>query len=374
MNLRTASTPTRTKILLVDDLPENLLALSALLERDDIELLQARDGAEALELLLVHPVSLALVDVQMPEMDGFELAELMRGSERTRSVPIIFVTAGTSDDRRVFKGYETGAVDFLYKPLDPHVLRSKVDVFIELAEQKARLADELQQKTEQLRLNEMFTAMLGHDLRGPLSAIVMGSILQVRKAPDDAARVSASRMLDAANRMNRLIADMLDLARVRLAGGMPVSRKRLDLGALLVQAIDEHRLSAPERPIELALEGDLEGDWDPDRLAQTVANLVSNALQHGDPADPVRCEADGSHPDLVILSVCNGGAIPDALLPQIFDPFRGRELGQRREGLGLGLYIVEQIAVAHGGRVDVFSDDGTVTFAVTLPRTDPVAD
>src|ERR1700760_1357008 len=107
----------RVKCLLVDDLDENLLALSALLRRDDVELLQARSGAEALELLLVHEVALALVDVQMPEMDGFELAELIRGSERTRPVPIVFVTAGPRDQYRMFKGYESGAVDFLYKPI-----------------------------------------------------------------------------------------------------------------------------------------------------------------------------------------------------------------------------------------------------------------
>ena len=97
----------------------------ALLRADDVELLEARSGAEALELLLRHDVALALLDVQMPEMDGFELAELMRGSERTRHVPIIFVTAGARDQHRLFKGYETGAVDFLYKPIEPHILKNK---------------------------------------------------------------------------------------------------------------------------------------------------------------------------------------------------------------------------------------------------------
>src|SRR5258706_4658186 len=114
----------RIKCLLVDDLEENLLALAALLQRDDIELLTARSGEEALELLLRHDVALAFLDVQMPDMDGFELAELMRGSERTRHVPIIFVTAGARDQHRLFKGYETGAVDFLYKPIERHVLQS----------------------------------------------------------------------------------------------------------------------------------------------------------------------------------------------------------------------------------------------------------
>src|ERR1700754_3694718 len=117
------------KCLLVDDLEENLLALSALLQRPDLEILTAQSGSEALELLLVHDVALAFLDVQMPEMDGFELAELMRGSERTRNVPIIFVTAGTHDSFRQFKGYEAGAVDFLYKPVDARILKNKADVF-----------------------------------------------------------------------------------------------------------------------------------------------------------------------------------------------------------------------------------------------------
>src|SRR5689334_7122182 len=106
------------EILLVDDIPDNLVVLEALLRRDGLSILQARSGSEALELLLTHDVCLALLDVQMPEMDGFELAELMRGAERTKHVPIIFVTAGGRDPQRVFKGYETGAVDFLFKPID----------------------------------------------------------------------------------------------------------------------------------------------------------------------------------------------------------------------------------------------------------------
>lgn len=129
-----------SKILLVDDIEENLVALEALLRRDDAEILVARSGREALELILLHEFSLALVDVQMPEMDGFELAELMRGSERSKYIPIIFVTAGAGDAMRVFRGYESGAVDFLFKPIDPHMLRQKADTFIRLDQQKKQLA------------------------------------------------------------------------------------------------------------------------------------------------------------------------------------------------------------------------------------------
>ena len=127
-------------LLLVDDLEENLVAMAALLRRPGLRLLKAGCGEEALELLLVNDVALALVDVQMPGMDGFELAELMRGSERTKHVPIVFVTAGAHDRKRLFQGYDSGAVDFLYKPIEPHILTNKVAVFVELFRQKQAIA------------------------------------------------------------------------------------------------------------------------------------------------------------------------------------------------------------------------------------------
>ncbi len=129
-----------SKILLVDDIEENLVALNALLRRPDAQGLLARSGVEALEPVLQHEFALAFVDVQMPEMDGFELAELMRGSERSKNIPIIFVTAGTGDATRVFRGYESGAVDFLFKPIDPHILAQKADTFIRVDQQRNLLA------------------------------------------------------------------------------------------------------------------------------------------------------------------------------------------------------------------------------------------
>lgn len=157
--------------LLVDDLEENLLSLEALLRRDGLVLLKARSGDEALELLLRHEVALALVDVQMPGLNGFELAELMRGNERSRRIPIIFVTAGSADGKRRFRGYETGAVDFIQKPIEPDILRSKADVFFELYRQRQQIAaqrDELEMQAEALkeagRRKDEFLLMLSHDL------------------------------------------------------------------------------------------------------------------------------------------------------------------------------------------------------------------
>jgi PAS domain S-box-containing protein len=142
------------KFLLVDDVPENLVALEGLLRRDGLEIMTAQSGTEALELLLAHDFALALLDVQLPTMDGFELAEIMRGTGRTRRVPIIFLTAVATDERRRFMGYESGAVDYLIKPIDPHVLRRKAEVFFELDQQRRELVrqrDEMSESEERFR-------------------------------------------------------------------------------------------------------------------------------------------------------------------------------------------------------------------------------
>ncbi len=372
MNPDRLSPPAPVKVLLVDDLDENLLALAALLRRDDVEVLQARSGPEALELLLAHEVALALLDVQMPDMDGFELAEIMRGSERTRDVPIIFVTAGARDQHRVFQGYDAGAVDFLYKPIEPHILRSKADVFFQLFRQKQQLAEHLRERTETLRLNEMFTAVLGHDLRGPLSAMMMAAEILARR-PDESVSTVGGRLLRSGRWMGRMIEDMLDLARTRLGDGMPVERARFDMGALVERVVQDRQCTFPDRAVTVRDQGDLAGDWDEDRMTQVVSNLVGNALRHGRPEQAVEVDLDGTADERLVLRVANGGTIPPEMLPHIFDPFRsGRSHASRSEGLGLGLYIVQQIVWAHSGSLDVRSNgDGRTAFTVSLPRRAP---
>jgi signal transduction histidine kinase len=358
------------KCLLVDDLEENLLALSALLAEDEVEVLTARSGAEALELLLVHEFALAFLDVQMPDMDGFELAELMRGSERTRHIPLIFVTAGTREQHRMFQGYESGAVDFIYKPIEPHILKNKAQVFFQLYRQKQQIAAELIERTETLRLNEMFSALLAHDLRSPLSAIIGSAHILQRRSSDQASVDTAARILASGNRMARMIEDMLDLARARLGGGILVKRESSDLRILVERVVREHQAAAPGRLIESSFEGDCCGEWDSERIAQVASNLIGNALKHGDANGAVDVRVDGNARDRVLLTVKNGGTIPADIVAHLFDPFSGtRRQSGRSEGLGLGLYIVSQIVQAHDGSVDVDTGrNGTTSFRVSMPR------
>ena len=358
----------RVKCLIVDDMEENLEVMSALLQREDLELLTARSGNEALELLLVHEVALALIDVQMPEMDGFELAELLRGSKRTDQVPIIFVTAGAHDQHRLFRGYDLGAVDFLYKPVEPHVLLSKTEVFFQLHRQRQQLARELKERTESLRLNEIFTAVLGHDLRNPLNAIVNCAQLLERRPDEATARDVAGRILSNGRWMSRMIGDVLDLAQAHLGGGLPIRCQPMALDDLIRSIAAAYQITHPARAIEVTSEGSLQGSWDADRLRQVLTNLIGNAIEHGDRGDAIRVQLDGTAEDTVIISVVNSGTVPEELLPRLFDPFQRGKPGNGR-GLGLGLYIVQEIVKGHGGSVEVQSGvAGRTVFRVTLPR------
>ena len=363
----------RTKCLLVDDVEENLIALEALLQRDGLDILKAQSGPEALELLLAHDdVALALLDVQMPEMNGFELAELIRGSERTRHIPLIFMTAGSREQNWQFRGYESGAVDFLYKPIDPHMLTNKASVFFELHRRKQALAHELRARTEALRINEMFMAVLSHDLRTPLQSIVAAATVLKRQPSPDKTALMADRVLGASQGMGHMIEDLLDVTRIRQAGGLALQLGPAHMQTLVQRTLDEVATSHPERPIDSTLAGDLAGTWDAERLSQVVTNLVGNALHHGSADHPVRIAVDGSRPEAVSITVYNGGTIPPGLLPHLFDPFRGgeREPG-RHQGLGLGLFIAHQIVRAHHGTIEARSHNDVTSFRVTLPRHAP---
>ncbi len=349
------------KFLLVDDLDENLLVLEALLRRDDLELLKAKSGRQALELMLEHEFALALIDVQMPEMDGFELAELMRGAERTRHVPIIFVTAGMQERHRVFKGYDAGAVDFLFKPLEPSILRHKTETFFQLHRQRQDLA-------ETLRLNEELMAVVGHDLRNPLNVVLMTTSL-LAESTDPELKKCVQRLQNSGSRMLHIIEELFDLSRARLGGGIPIERQPTDLLAVTRKTVAEFEATNPSRQIDVVVAGDVQGEWDSGRLGQVLSNLIGNALRHGSVSVPITVRLTGSE-NRVVAAVHNGGHISADIMPRLFEPFQSG-VGQRKraEGLGLGLYIVQQIVVSHGGEVVVSStpEEGT-TFEIRLPR------
>ena len=352
-------------LLIVDDVPQNLVAMEALLRRDGLRILCAASGNEALELLLEHDVALALLDVQMPEMDGFTLAELMRGSQRSRHVPIIFLTASPQDPVRSFKGYETGAVDFLHKPVEPQVILGKVSVFIELYQQKLLLKARNEALERALTLNETMVAVLTHDLRTPLSSILLCADKLSLDVPEDAGAQQTLRHLESsALRMARMVDQLLDFSRIR-SGGLRLQARPCDAGAVVGQVVEEVRQGQPAADVVVTSAGDVRLEGDADRLAQVVSNLIGNALTHGGQA-PVQVELEGGDPARVVLRVRNAGQIGETLLPRLFEPFKASF--HHSKGLGLGLYIADQFVRAHGGTLYARNEATDVVFEASLPR------
>lgn len=356
-------------ILVVDDFAQNLVATEALLGRPGLRVLKAASGDEALELLLEHEVALALIDVQMPGMDGFELAEFMRSNPRTSGIPLILMTAAAQERTRTFQGYQAGAVDFLNKPVNPDVLRGKVEVFVQLFAQKKQIEQRMEELREALQMNELFISVLGHDLRTPLSAVMNGAELIQHLSEDDKVAGVARRIQSSADRMEKMVAQLLDVAKIR-SGSIVLSKAQADYREVGERIVSEMEHVAPSCDIRLTCKGNTQGTFDPDRLAQILANLVGNAVQHGEAGCPVEVCIDGQASESVLISVRNQGAMPPTMMEKVFKPYySGGENQVSRSGLGLGLYIVKEFVEAHAGKVSVESapSRGTV-FEVTLPR------
>jgi signal transduction histidine kinase len=386
-----------SKVLIVDDLADNLQALDALIRHEQRTVFHAASGEQALQLLLEHEFALAILDVQMPGMDGFELAELMRGTERTRHIPIVFTSAAGRELNYAFKGYESGAVDFLYKPLDSDAVRSKVNVFVALDQQRhegrrqvaaleqsrreqQKLLEELHvtqaELQRSLRMRDDFMSLVAHELRTPLNTLFLESqmrMLQLQRGnfdslgPDRLPAMVArdQRQIQA---MIRLIDDMLDVSRIR-SGSLSIRPTPFELTGLLKRVVSDLSLQASGYGSTLTLHphAPVEGCWDEFRIEQVIVNLLTNALRYGG-GKPVDIVVDAGAHEVRIDVIDAGIGISEADQQRIFEPFeRGSGNGEVK-GLGLGLAISRQLARAHGGCLGVTSDgrSGSI-FTLVLP-------
>ncbi|WP_095129856.1 hybrid sensor histidine kinase/response regulator [Pseudomonas sp. Irchel s3h14] len=387
----------QAKLLIVDDLPENLLALEALIKREDRIVYKALSADEALSLLLQHEFAMAILDVQMPGMNGFELAELMRGTEKTKNIPIVFVSAGGRELNYAFKGYESGAVDFLYKPLDIHAVKSKVNVFVELYRQSKAMkhqVEELEQSRREqeallkqlqstqleleqaVRMRDDFMSIVAHEVRTPLNGLILET--QLRKmhlARDNAAAFTLDKMHAMVDRderqiksLIRLIEDMLDVSRIR-TGKLSIRPTRFDLSALVRSLLQNFapQVDAAESTVTLEAEQPVVGSWDEFRIEQVISNLLTNALRYGAKSPiTVKVYSESGQARVEVRDL--GIGIGEENQKRIFQQFERVTAKHAVAGLGLGLFISEQIVAAHGGSITVESRIGEgALFRVCLP-------
>lgn len=360
--------PTKPSVLIVDDVEANLVALEAQLGGLSCEIVRASNGNDALRHLLKREFAVMLLDVQMPGMDGYEVARLARENSATRDVPIIFVTAMHETERTVLRGYGTGAVDFLFKPINPHILLSKVRVFLELYMNRLGLAEEIEAHKRTLAELEAFNYSVSHDLRAPLrpldgfSQALMedyGSQLDAR-GQDHLKRIRA-----AAQRMGQLIDDLLQLSRISRAD---VKRMSVDLSEMASEILAEARGGDPDRKVETVVTPGMIVQADSRLLRIALENLLRNAWKFTGKRPDARIEV-GVKPERepVYFVRDNGAGFDPGFASRLFQPFQRLHSAAEFEGTGIGLAIVTRIIGRHEGRLwaEAAVDKGA-TFFFTL--------
>ncbi len=356
----------KTKILVVDDVEANLIALDAALDKMPCELVRARSGNEALKALLHHEFAVMLLDVQMSGMDGYEVARLARGNTATRDVPIIFVTAMHQTEENALKGYGAGAVDFLFKPFNPEILRSKVRVFLELYEGKRALAEALEANKATMAELDAFNYSVSHDLRAPLRPLDGFSVALLEDYGD---KIDATgkdyllRIRAAAHRMSQLIDDLLQLSRMTRT---EMIRGEVDLAQLATETIEELRANEPQRQVELVCLTNAKVHGDAQLLRIALENLLRNAWKFTSKTPNARIEL-GKKGDAFFVRD-NGAGFDMAHASRLFQPFQRMHSTAQFEGTGIGLAIVQRIIRRHGGSIWVEAGvDQGATFFFRVP-------
>ena len=404
--------------MIVDDREDNLLSMESVLEPDGYRIVKATSGRQVLKLLLTDfDFALILMDVQMPNLNGFETASLIYERERLRHIPIIFITANNYGEENVFKGYRAGAVDYIYKPINPDLLRAKVTVFVELYRKNQRLIAQEQKlvainRNLELEISErkaseekvtdlnrqlleniarletankdldLFAFMASHDLQAPLRKIRMFSD-RLLAAQDNAfskeGRLYLSRIQEVSRRMQELINDILRFSKISVE---KQSFAEVDLNGVLQEVLSEMEGTIREKNAEITL------DQLPILPASTVlmgplfSNLINNSLKYGKKGEvprvriryeesPATAETNGREPDTRygrIYIEDNGIGFDQKYAEQIFDMFRRLHSNAEYEGTGIGLALCKKIVEMHKGFISALGRPGEgAVFIVSLP-------
>ncbi len=379
------------KILLVDDRPENLITLEGILDSPELEIFTANSGNEALGILLEHDFALVLMDVQMPGMDGFETAEIMRSNEKTKQIPIIFVTAISKQRKHIFRGYRAGAVDYLYKPLDLEILKSKMSAFIEFFKHRTALQETTKklQKTvleledaKDIAVNatntkSLFLASMSHEIRTPLNGII--GMADLGLMDTDISGLQKERLEDikkSGETLLEIINDILDISKVE-ADAFELEEIEFSLRELVERIFNTISIKAIDSKNELIC--DVEEDipdiiiGDPLRLKQILINLLNNAIKFTTEGTiKLSIELIDNIEEQIRLkfSVADSGVgIPADTIGKLFATYTQADASTTRThgGTGLGLNISQKLVKLMGGTIDAKSEiDKGSTFSFSL--------
>ncbi len=359
----------RPTVLIVDDVDANLAALEAQLANLGCDIVRANTGNEALKQLLKREFAVVLLDVNMPEMNGYEVAGYARQNGSTQDLPIIFVTAMDESADNLLRGYGSGAVDYLFKPINAQVLRSKVQVFLDLYVSRRRLSDEIDAHKNTLAELEAFNYSVSHDLRAPLRPLdgfSQALLEDYGDKLDGEGKRLLNRIRAAAQRMSQIIDDLLGLSRVTR---MEISLQTVDLSALVRSIIADLRGSEPARDVEFVAEPEAQVQADPRLLRIGVENLLRNAWKFTQKKAPARIEFRKSVEarETVYIIRDNGVGFDPTFASKLFQPFQRLHASSEFEGTGIGLAIVKRVIARHGGRIWTEAAPGQgATFFFTL--------
>lgn len=385
-------------ILIVDDKSENLFSLKTLLQINRFEVDTASSGEEALRKVLKNDYELIILDVQMPDMDGYEVAEAIKGSSRSRNIPILFLSAVNIDKRFISKGYEAGGIDYIVKPFDPDLLILKVKTFQKLylqTEELNRIKETLEQKVEERTkalsdINaaleasnaelQQYAYIASHDLQEPLRKILtFGRIVSEKfLVQGNEAESYMVRIINAAERMRRLIDDLLNFS--RLSGGALFTT--INLSEVLSGTLSDLELAIKEKNAEIRSDSLPAIEGVPGQMRQVFQNIISNALKFSKPGIASRIvikadrtaslsfdapsEENGKF--LRISFADNGIGFDEKYLEKIFTLFQRLHGKEEYDGTGIGLSIVKKIVEKHNGIITAKSVVGKgTTFYIVLP-------
>ncbi len=352
-------------ILIVDDSPENIISLRKVLEKNDFKVDTANSGEEALKKVLKKSYVLIILDVQMPGMDGFEVAETISGYSKAKETAIIFLSAATADVKLITRGYSSGALDYISKPVDINILLLKVKTFYRIYEQsralkemQTQLLEEIEYRKEAERKKDEFISIASHELKTPMTSIKGYIQLLERSIENDDISTVRTRLYKVQkhiDKLNLLIADMLDISKIE-SGKLKFNRKFFSFSELVENTIDVMHQAHPAVKILNYGTLDIPVFGDEMRLEQVVVNFISNAIKYAPDSTEIHITCENREDHLYFSVRDFGIGMAEEHLQQIFDKFyRVEETSHRFQGLGIGLFICQEIIERHQGTIGVNS-------------------